>query len=59
MLKDEEIWSSYKLPPKKELDAGSEDAEDPSLVRILVIAEAILRDAYRLCSDTSLDRKMT
>ena len=31
-LKDEEIWSSYKLPPKKELDAGSEDAKDPNLV---------------------------
>ena len=58
-LKDEEIWSSYKLPPKKELDAGSEDAEDPDLVRILVAAEAVLRDAYRLCSDTSPDRKMT
>ena len=24
-LKDEEIWGSYRLPPKKELDAGSED----------------------------------
>ncbi|KAE9362530.1 hypothetical protein N431DRAFT_475920 [Stipitochalara longipes BDJ] len=58
-LKDEEIWSSYKLPPKKELDAGSENAEDPILVRILVAAEAVLRDAYRLCSDTSPDRKMT
>jgi Lhr-like helicase len=58
-LKDEEIWSSYKLPPKKELDAGSENAEDPNLVRILVAAEAVLRDAYRLCSDTSPDRKMT
>jgi hypothetical protein len=62
MLKDEEIWSSYKLPPKKELDAGSEDtkgAKDPNLVRILVAAEAVLRDAYRLCSDTSPDRKIT
>jgi hypothetical protein len=58
-LKDEEIWSSYKLPPKKELDAGGENAEDPDLVRILVAAEAVLRDAYRLCSDTSPDRKMT
>jgi hypothetical protein len=58
-LKDEEIWSSYKLPPKKELDAGSENAEDPNLVRILVAAEAVLRDAHRLCSDTSPDRKMT
>ncbi|KAH9204426.1 hypothetical protein DL95DRAFT_247775, partial [Leptodontidium sp. 2 PMI_412] len=58
-LKDEEIWSSYKLPPKKELDAGSGNEEDPNLVRILVAAEAVLRDAYRLCSDTSPDRKMT
>ncbi|KAE8445096.1 hypothetical protein EG329_013811 [Mollisiaceae sp. DMI_Dod_QoI] len=58
-LKDEEIWSSYKLPPKKELAAGSEDATDPKLVRILVAAEAVLRDAYRLCSDTSPDRKIT
>jgi len=58
-LKDEEIWSSYRLLPKKELDAGSENAEDPILVRILVAAKAVLRDAYRLCSDTSPDRKMT
>ena len=58
-LKDEEIWRSYKLPPKKELDAGSRNAEDPNIVRILVAAEAVLRDAYRLCSDTSPDRKMT
>lgn len=57
-LKDEEIWSSYKLPPKKELDAGSKSAKDFTLVRILVAAEAILRNAYRLCSDTSLGRKM-
>ena len=58
-LKDEEIWSSYKLPLKKELNTGSEDTKDPKLVRILVIAKAVLRDAYRLCSDTSPDRKMT
>ena len=31
-LKDEEIWNSYKLPPKKELDAGIENAEDSNLV---------------------------
>jgi hypothetical protein len=31
-LKDEEIWGSYKLPPKKELDVGSEDAGDLKLV---------------------------
>jgi hypothetical protein len=58
MLKDEEIWSSYKLLPKKELDAGSEDTKDPNLVRILLAAKVVLRDAYRLCSDTSLDRKI-
>jgi Lhr-like helicase len=58
-LKDEEIWSSYKLPPKKELDLGGEKSEDPQLVRILVVAEAVLRDAYQLCSDTSPSRKMT
>jgi hypothetical protein len=58
-LKDEEIWSSYKLLLKKELNAGSEDTKDPNLVRILVIAKAALRDAYRLYSDISLDRKMT
>ncbi|TVY12645.1 hypothetical protein LARI1_G008837, partial [Lachnellula arida] len=51
--------SSYKLPPKKEIDAGSENAGDPNLVRILIAAKAALRDVYRLCSDTSLDRKMT
>jgi hypothetical protein len=55
-LKDKEIKSSYELLPKKELDA---DAKDADLVRIVAAAEAVLRDAYQLCSDTSLDRKMT
>jgi hypothetical protein len=59
ILKDEEIWSSYKLLLKKELNTGSEDAEDPSLVRILITAKAVLRDAYRLYSNTSPDQKMT
>lgn len=58
-LKGEEIWSSYKLLLKKELDSSSKNTEDPDLVRILAAAEAMLRDAYRLCSDTSADRKMT
>lgn len=58
-LKDEEIWNSYRLPPKKELDTGDKNAQDPDLVRILVGAEAVLREAYQLCSDTSPDRKMT
>ncbi|KFZ15841.1 hypothetical protein V501_02521, partial [Pseudogymnoascus sp. VKM F-4519 (FW-2642)] len=30
-LKDEEIWSSYKLLPKKEVDGGAEGATDPNL----------------------------
>ncbi|KFZ14980.1 hypothetical protein V501_02944, partial [Pseudogymnoascus sp. VKM F-4519 (FW-2642)] len=58
-LKDEEVWSSYKLLPKKEVDGGAEGAIDPNLVCILAAAEAMLRDAYKLCSDTSPDRKMT
>jgi hypothetical protein len=43
----------------KELDAGSGDAENPNLVRILVEAKAVLRDVYQLCSDTSPNRKIT
>jgi hypothetical protein len=58
-LKDEEIWSSYKLLLKKELNKGYENIEDPNLVRILIAIEAILRDAYQLYNDTSPDRKMT
>lgn len=58
-LKDEEIQGSYKLPPKKELDEDARGAADPDLVRILVAAESVLRDAYQLCSDNSPDRKMT
>jgi hypothetical protein len=57
-LKGEEIWSLYKLPPKKEPDSSSENTKDPDLVRILAVAEAMLRDAYRLYSDTSPERKM-
>jgi hypothetical protein len=54
------LTESEKLPPKRELNTGSgENAKDPTLVRILVAAKAVLRDAYRLCSDTSPDRKMT
>ncbi len=33
-------------------------ADHADLVRILAAAEALLRDAYPLCSDTSIDRKM-
>jgi hypothetical protein len=35
------------------------DAKGADLVRILAAAEAVLRDAYQLCSDRSPDRKMT
>lgn len=58
-LKDEEIWASYKLPSKKELEGDHSAAGDPQLVRILNAAEAMMREAYQLCSDTSPDRKMT
>ena len=59
-LRDKQIWSSYRLPPKKEVDrAGAEGAIDPDLACILAAAEAILRDAYKLYSDTSPDRKIT
>ena len=58
-MKDSEILSSYRLPSKKELVGEANDAEDPDLIRILAAAEAVLRDAYRLCSDTSMERKMT
>lgn len=60
-LKDEEIKSSYTVPPKKVLDAGAdaESTDDPDLVRILVTVEAVLRDAYQLCGDTLSDRKIT
>jgi hypothetical protein len=55
ILKDEEIWSLYKLPPKKELNISSKNTKDLNLVRILVAAKAVLRDAYQLYSDTLLD----
>lgn len=61
-LRDDEIRSSYTLPPKRVLDGCGDDTDsntDPDLIRILVAAEAMLRDAYELCSDTSPDRRMT
>ncbi|RAL58020.1 hypothetical protein DID88_009098 [Monilinia fructigena] len=45
-LQDEEIWASYKLPSKKELDGEHLEAEDPQLVRILNAAEAIFLFIY-------------
>jgi hypothetical protein len=58
ILKDEKIWNSYKLLPKKELDTDSKNTADPNLVRIIIAAKAVLRDIYWLYSDTSLDRKI-
>ncbi|KAH7118689.1 hypothetical protein B0J13DRAFT_458074, partial [Dactylonectria estremocensis] len=67
-LRDAEIKSSYKLPLNNGIDRhgdvgsgggyGSED-DDPELARILLAAEAVLRDAYQLCSNRSPERKMT
>lgn len=45
-LKDIEIQASYRLRPKKELVWDTPDAVDPDLVRSLVAAEGVLRDAY-------------
>lgn len=51
-LLDVEIKSSYQLPN------GNGDGEG-QLKRICEAAELVLRDAYKLCSDMSPDRKMT
>jgi type III secretory pathway lipoprotein EscJ len=49
----------YKLLSKKELNIDNKNAKDLNLVRILVAAEAVLRDVYWLCSNTLPDWKMT
>jgi hypothetical protein len=64
-LRDEEIRSSYQLPRRRAAaggggaEAADDDDDDADLARIADAAEAVLRDAYALCSDTSPDRKMT
>ena len=55
-LRDKEIKSSYELPPQR---APNVDTKEPNLTRIVAAAEAVLRDAYQLCSDTSPDWKIT
>lgn len=56
-LKDEEIYSSYQLPAN---DQAADDATtDTTLVRILNVAEGLLRDAYKRCDPSSKDQKMT
>ena len=57
-LKGKEIWSLYKLLLKKELDSSSKNTKDPNLIRILGIAQTILRDMYQLYSNTSPNQKM-
>lgn len=62
-LRDAEIRSSYLLPASLDgnalLDGSSEASSDSHLRRILIAAEHTLRDAHRLCSDRSPDRKLT
>ncbi|RBA14537.1 hypothetical protein FPRO05_03329 [Fusarium proliferatum] len=63
-LRDTEIMSSYALPRSgDDDDDGEEEGSavdvDTDLRRILTAAEGTLRDAYKLCSDKSPDRKMT
>jgi hypothetical protein len=65
-LRDAEIMSAYALPRSGDGDddddgegEGSAGDTDIDLRRILAAAESTLRDAYKLCSDKSPDRKMT
>ncbi|KFZ22884.1 hypothetical protein V502_02629, partial [Pseudogymnoascus sp. VKM F-4520 (FW-2644)] len=51
------VWKQLPTPPKEE--EGDEEAANHDLARILRAAEAVLRDAYALYSDTSPERKMT
>jgi hypothetical protein len=55
LLKDEEIRTSYELPPKQRREDAADTTEDADLVRILAAAEALFRDVYALCSDMSLE----
>ncbi|KFY99227.1 hypothetical protein V498_00910 [Pseudogymnoascus sp. VKM F-4517 (FW-2822)] len=56
---EEQASIVHDFADSREVDAGAEGATDPNLVRILGAAKAMLRDAYKLCSDTSPERKMT
>jgi hypothetical protein len=56
-LQDSQIKSAYKLPPKDAARAANNSDQD--LARILAAAQALLSQAYQLCSDASLGRKMT
>ena len=57
-LSDAEIKSSYKLPPAA-AGRGPAGPGASDLTHILAAADSLLRDAYGLCSDRSLGRKMT
>ena len=64
-LRDAEIMLLYALP--RSGGPGGDDGEveygavgaDTDLGRILAAAESTFRDAYKLCSDRSPDRKIT
>jgi hypothetical protein len=58
-LKDKEIWSLYKLLPKKKLNISNKNTKDLNLVWILVVTKAVLRDVYQLYNNTSPDQKIT
>jgi len=55
-LQDSQIKSAYKLPPKDPAKATNSDRD---LARILAAVQALLSQAYQLCSKTSPDCKMT
>jgi hypothetical protein len=57
-LQDSQIKSAYKLPPKDTARAAN-NTGDQDLARILAIVQALLSQAYQLCSDASPGRKMT
>ena len=52
-LKDKEIRSSYELLLKRGEEAGTIEAVEADLARIIIAAEAVFRDVYALYSDTS------
>ena len=63
-LSDKEVKSSYRLPNKGTAGVCSsggvdDDNVECNLLRIDSAAVSVLQDAYKLCSDTSPERKMT
>lgn len=73
-LRDAEIWTSYKLPKKRnmmsivkadnntadgDIYVEKQDSEEEKLETILGAVDILLRKAYDLVADRSLERKMT